>query len=96
MITQIISAIIQLIFSLINFIIVTIIKLISSIIPIFGLGELTTVFELFFGLLEGAFNMTYFILGDMTYFFRDVIIILFTLKHVVLPIVNFTRKVIIK
>lgn len=91
-----IGKIIELIMSLINLIITTILKIIMSLFPVIGLEQVSNLFNAFFGLLEGAVNMTYFIVGDSTKFFIDTAIVLLTLKHVVLPVVNFVRKVIIK
>lgn len=91
-----ITKIIGLILSVINFIITKIIGLVLSAFPNFGLAQLLSVITSFFSLLEGAFNMTYFIFGEWTYIFSDIIITLFTIKHVVLPIVNFIRKFFVK
>lgn len=56
------------------------------------LSTLTTVITAFYSLLNGAINMTYFLVGDTFNFFVTTISIIYTLKFVVLPVYNFVRK----
>lgn len=91
-----ITKILELILYLINFIISKIIQLVMLAFPSFGLAKIYTVFDSFFGLMEGAFNMTYFIFGPLTYVFSDIIITLFTIKHIVIPVISFVRKFFVK
>lgn len=91
-----ISFIISLIIKLLNFVISFILTIVFSIFPTFDFSSFTEVYEGFFAILGKGLNLLYFCCGNMTFVFGDIIIVLFTFKHVVLPIVNFTRKVIIK
>lgn len=92
-----INAIFNLILNIVFFIIKLVFNLIMFIIPpFFSIDDFMQIISAFFSLLENAASFTYFIVGDLTPTFITAIITLFTLKHVVLPIVNFTRKVIIK
>ena len=92
MITTIISLIFKLILAIASFII----KIIMLAFPNMNLDQLTLAFTGFFGLVGNAIQLTYFIFGGWTYVFADIIIILVTIKHIVLPVINFTRKVLIK
>lgn len=91
-----ITAILNLIIRLLNFIISFILGIVISAFPDFNLGQFTSVFASFFGILGKGLNLLYFMSGGWLFIFGDIIILLFTAKHIVLPIVNFTRKVIIK
>lgn len=91
-----ITMIINLIFKLFTFLGSAIINLVMLAFPNMELDRLTGAFTTFYGIIGNSMQMTYFIFGPMTYIFADIIILLFTLRHVVLPVVNFTRKVIIK
>lgn len=91
-----ITTIISLIIKLINFIISFILGLIFSLFPDFGLQNLTNGINGFFEIIGTSFNLVYFIFGPSAFILSDIIILLFTAKHVVLPIINFTRKIIIK
>lgn len=88
-----ITTIISLFFKLIGFLIKCIINLVILAFPNMNLQRLTLAFTGFYGLIGNAMQLTYFLFGPMTYIFADIIITLWTLKHIVLPIVNFTRKV---
>lgn len=91
-----ISFIISLIIKLLNFIISFILTIVFSFIPTFDFSSFTEVYKAFFNILGKGLNLLYFICGPMTFIFGDIIITLFTLKHIVLPIVNFTRKAALK
>lgn len=56
------------------------------------LSTLTTVIEAFYKLLNGAINMTYFLVGDTFYFFVTIISVIYTVKFIILPVYNFVRK----
>lgn len=87
-----INAIFKFIFTILNFIFTAIIRLILAVFPAIGLNGIFSVIASFFALLQGAFNFTVFMLGDTAYIFATIISVLFTLKHLALPIVNFVRK----
>lgn len=91
-----IAQIFAFILSILNFIIMLIIRLIMSVFPSLGLENLYSVFQTFFNLCTGAMNFTYFMLGDVAPLLVDIVIILFGLKHIALPIINFTRRAMIK
>lgn len=91
-----ISFVLSLIIRLLNFVIGFIINLVLSAFPDLGIARLSAGFSLFFALLTKGANLLYFLCGDMLFIFGDIIITLFAVKHIILPIVNFTRKVIIK
>lgn len=91
-----IATLISLFFKLIIAIASFIIQIILSAFPEMNLDRLTLAFTGFFGLVGNAIQLTYFIFGGWTYILADIIIILVTVKHIVLPIINFTRKVMIK
>lgn len=92
MITFLITFIIQ----IINFIISFIIGLVFSIFPNFDLTQFTNIFSEFWGLMGNALNLLYFCSGPMLFILGDIIITLWTLKHIALPIVNFVRRILIK
>lgn len=92
MITLILSLILKLIFWAVG----TILTFVFSFFPNFDFSGLSNMFSLFNGLLGKGLNLLYFISGPAVFVFGDIIILLFTFKHVVLPIVNFMRKVIIR
>lgn len=87
-----IAKIIGVILSLLNFVFMLIIRLILSVFPNLGLESLANVFESFFGLMTGAINFTYFLLGPAGWVIVDIVISLFIIKHLVLPVVNFVRR----
>lgn len=91
-----IAKILELILYIINFIITKILQLIALVFPSFGLSKLYTIFEAFFALMENGFKMTYFLFGESVFIFADIIILLFAVKHVAIPIINFIRKFFIK
>lgn len=91
-----ISFILSLIIRLLNFIISFILTLVFSFFPNFDLSQFTDVYSAFYDILGKGLNLLYFMSGNLLFVFGDIIILLFTLKHIVLPIVNFTRKVIIR
>lgn len=92
MITTIISLIFKLILAIVGFII----QIVLMAFPDMNLDQLTLAFTGFFGIIGNAIQLTYFIFGGWTYIFADIIIILVTIKHVVLPVINFTRKILIR
>lgn len=91
-----ISAILTLIFKLINFIISTIIGLIMNIFPTFELDGFALGISAFFDLLGNCVNLTYFVFGKMCFVFADIIAIILALKLIVIPIIIFLRKLVIK
>lgn len=90
------SIIISLIIKLLNFIISFILTIVFSAFPNLSFENFTLVYSTFFNIIGKGLNLLYFCSGEMMWIFGDIIIVLFTAKHIVLPIVNFTRKVIIK
>lgn len=56
------------------------------------LSKISEVITAFYKLLNGAINMTYFLVGDTFYFFVTIISTIFTIKFIVLPVYNFIRK----
>lgn len=92
-----INVILDLLLNLVFFIIGLILKLVMSVFPKFTLADqFATLIDSFFSLIEGASAMTYFLLGDLTPTLVTFALGLFTAKHVVLPVINFTRKVLVK
>lgn len=91
------NALLDLILKLTFFIIGLILKLIMALFPKFTLvDQFATLTNSFFELIDGASAMTYFLLGDLTPALVTFALGLFTTKHLVLPIINFTRKVLVK
>lgn len=86
------TAIIDLIIKLLNFIISFILGLIIQLFPNFGLSQLASGIDTFFDMIGNAFNLVYFIFGPSAFIISDIIILLWTAKHIVLPVVNFVRK----
>ena len=91
-----IAKILELILYLVNFIITKIIQLVALVFPSFGLSQIYTYIDKFFELMQGAFRMTYFIFGDSVFIFADIIILLFSIKHIAIPVINFVRKFFVK
>lgn len=91
-----ITAIIELILSIINFILSFVIGLVFSVFPNFDFTQFTSIFTEFWGLMGNALNLLYFCSGPTLFIFGDIIITLWTLKHIALPVVNFLRKILIK
>lgn len=92
-----INAILDLLLNLVFFIIGLILKLVMAIFPKFTLvDQFATLIDSFFGLIGNASAMTYFLLGDLTPALVTFALGLFTTKHIILPVVNFTRKVLVK
>lgn len=92
-----INAIFNLIIDLVFFIVNLFIKIIMSIFPEWSItGQFANIVNSFFGIITNATGFTYLVVGPLTGVFITTIIALFALKHIVLPVVNFTRKVIIK
>lgn len=91
-----ISAIIIFIIKIINFILSFIISLIFSIFPTFNFSQFTNIFSEFWGLMGNALNLLYFCSGPILFLLGDIIIVLWTLKHIALPMINFVRKILIR
>lgn len=90
------SLLLSVIIKILNFIISFILTLVFSVFPQFNFQGFTEVYTAFFNILGKGLNLLYFCSGPILFVFGDIIIVLFTLKHIVLPIVNFTRKIVIK
>lgn len=90
------SAVIDLILKLIVFVIGLVLNFVFSLFPAFDFSELLNVFDLFSAILGKGLNLLYFVSGPAVFIFGDILIVLFTFKHIILPIANFGRKVIIK
>lgn len=92
-----INAIFNLVIDLVFFIVNLFVKLIMAIFPKWSIsGQFATIIDAFFGIITNATGFTYLVVGPLTGYFITIIIGLFTLRHIVLPVVNFTRKVMIK
>ena len=59
-----IASIFQFLLNILNFIVLLIVRLILSFFPSLGLEQLSTALDTFFGLMTGALNFTYFMLGE--------------------------------
>lgn len=86
------DALFKFIFFILNLIISLVLRLVLLVFPALGLDSLFNGLTGFFNILGNAFNFTVFMLGDSAFVFAPLIITLFSLKHIALPIVNFTRK----
>lgn len=91
-----ISALISMILSILNFVIKLIIRLIMAIFPAFQLDGFALGISTFFDMLGNGVNLTYFIFGPMCFIYIDIIIVLLAIKLIVLPIIIFIRKAIIR
>ena len=87
-----ITLILTLIIRLLNFIISFILTIIFSFIPTFNFSGFTEVYSAFFNLLGQGGNLVFFLVGWPLFIYTDIIIVLFTWKHLALPVINFTRK----
>lgn len=91
-----ISFLLDLILKLIFFIIGFVLNFVFSLFPSFDFSEILNVLDLFSVLIGKGLNLLYFVSGPAVFVLGDVVIVLFTFKHIILPIANFTRKVVIK
>lgn len=91
-----IQTIINTILTLLTFIIGLVIKMVMLAFPQLGLDQLSYIIAGFYGFMNQGINFVYFLLGESTTIFIGIIIILFTAKHIALPIVNLLRKIFIK
>lgn len=91
-----ISFILSLIIRLLNFVLSFILTLVFSVFPNFDISSFSEVYSAFFNILGKGLNLLYFLSGNLLFVFGDIIILLFTARHIILPIVNFTRKCVIK
>lgn len=92
-----INTILDLLLNLIFFILGLIIKLIMAVFPKFTLADqMATVIDSFFGLIGNASAMTYFLIGELTPTLVSFALVLFATRHVVLPVINFTRKALVR
>lgn len=90
-----ITAIIDLVFKILNLIIKLLISAIMSIFPNMELDGFVLGIKAFFDLLGNAINLVYFMFGNTCFIIADIIIIITTIKLVIIPIISFLRKVII-
>lgn len=91
MIKAILGAVIRFLFFLIS----NLFKLTTVFIPnIMSVNSLTDTFAVFFGFCTQALNLLYFVSGDLIFTFIDIWALLWTFKHIILPVINFTRKAI--
>ena len=91
------QTIISLVFKLITFIIGIIINLVTLAFPDFDLTRLEPIVSTFYGFMNQGLNFIYFMLGDTAApIFIEIIILLITVKHIVIPVVNLIRKFFIK
>ena len=88
-----IETILGLIIKLILFIIRLLFTILLSPFTAFtDLSTLTSVITAFYKLINGAINMTYFLVGDTFSFFVTTISTIYIIKYVALPTYNFVRK----
>lgn len=92
---KLISKIIEVVIKLVVFILELIFTIIIGLFPEFQVTALATGITAFFGLMENAVNMTYFLVGPGMYIYLDIIIILWTTKHTILPLVSFVRRLLV-
>lgn len=86
----------KLIIKLIMFVIGLIFNLVLSIFDFAGLDNLQEPIDAFLGLFTGVINFTGFIIGPMFSTFATVVATIFTLKHVIIPVIIFIRKFFVK
>lgn len=84
------------ILNIINIIIMFIINMVFTIFAPIDITGFSGIFSSFFALLSGSTRFLYFIIGPSTSIFITIFGILWTLKHIVLPVTNFIRKILIK
>lgn len=87
-----ISFVISLIIKLLNFIISLILTIIFAFFPTFDLSSFGEAYTTFFNILGRGGNLVFFLVGWPLFIYTDILIVLFAAKHIVLPVVNFTRK----
>lgn len=87
-----ISLILSVIIKILNFIISFILTIIFAFIPTFDFSSFSEVYSGFFNLLGRAGNLVFFLVGWPLFIYTDILLALFGWKHLVLPIINFTRK----
>ena len=91
------QTIISLIFKLITFIVSIIINLVMLAFPDFQLGRLEPMISAFYEFMNQGLNFIYFMFGDTTApIFISIIVLLITVKHIVIPVINLIRKFFIK
>lgn len=91
------QTIISLIFELITFIIGTIINIVLLAFPDFNLMRLEPIITAFYGFMNQGLNFIYFMFGETSApIFINIITLLITAKHIVIPVVNLIRKFFIK
>lgn len=82
----------KLIIKLIMFVIGLIFNIVLSIFDFVGLDNLQTPIDEFLNLITGAINFSGFVIGPMFGTFATIVATIFTLKHIVIPVVIFIRK----
>ena len=65
-----------------------------SAFPNTDFSVLTNIFSLFLGFCEQAYNLLYFVSGGTLHIWVTIWIDLWTFSHLILPIINFSRKAI--
>lgn len=90
------SIFLDVIIKILNFIISFILTLVFSVFPQFDFSNFLPVYSAFFQIIGKGVNLLYFMSGDLLWVFGDIIIALFLAKHIVLPVVNFMRRIVIK
>lgn len=91
-----ISFLISMILAILNFVINLILRLIMSIFPKFELDGFALAISTFFGMLGNGVNLTYFIFGPICFVIIDIVVIIYGIKLIVLPVIDFVRKTILK
>lgn len=91
-----VSAILSVIIKILAFVISFIITIIFAFIPTFDFSSFTAIYTDFYNILGQGMNLTYFLVGTPIFVYTDILLVLFTWKHLALPIINFTRKVVLK
>lgn len=91
-----ISAILSVIIKILNFVISFILTIIFSFIPTFDFSSFSEIYQSFFNILGRGGNLVFFIVGYPLFIYVDILLAIFTWKHIALPIINFTRKMALK
>lgn len=91
-----ISGLISLIIKLISYVMIGVINIIMTLFPNLGIVRIADGLSAFWVMMAGAVNMTNFLVGPGFYIYLDIALIIWGVKHTILPVVIFMRKILIK